>query len=690
MASSSSTPSSLWDTLPQEIKDGIFSFCDPLTLHLNERLPLSGENQQTDRHNAKEIWIAACETGWTGDLKTLPTIGFPRQLDDLSKVTSRGFYERLRQHRPDLDFQVPGAAKDLIDIYVKNDISYGLIGFEVDRPIPIKLRDDDDDIKASGSAECGPESTIITINGVLSQKIQAVFESALVNIPLRMCWMDLIEPYIRENPIMMAIFAITMNHFQLLKTIVEDIKLVDMADISRSHAAVNGIIDPYLEAAHYNNLEMIKFLVKYEYPISVHYLVLEKAMVRGSIDILHYIESDLLNQGFDRCIVDVNTYTINMDVWEWHWEFCSKSGKQSRLVPLPKDEISINRVINKLGNTRHPVHLMTLVAAAKRGNVNHFQKLWDYQIQSRNPTVWTHYRHNIKIDTASNTNMETIMAPFINVFQPAFMFNFPTPNASRILHQSGIRPNCRYDMFRSLFSYSQHYDTTMIECIRALHNVCKCPYTFISLLFELYFNCHVGIDMDVIKYLYRHCLPTHTSNALRAAAGSGNLEVVKYMCEGESVETRWDLSEIDLTYALQGATGGNLAIVKYLYDVQGVVYPDDLTIWIARYGSVDTMKYVVDNMPEAVFTTEVMDVAAGMGNLNMVRFLFENRKEGCSKMAVEKALEGQFLNNGFAIVRFLVETYPGFFDLEEVVRKFSGDVVIKKFLEELIACTSRA
>ncbi|KAJ3334037.1 hypothetical protein HDU76_012567 [Blyttiomyces sp. JEL0837] len=135
--------------------------------------------------------------------------------------------------------------------------------------------------------------------------------------------------------------------------------------------------------------------------------------------------------------------------------------------------------------------------------------------------------------------------------------------------------------------------------------------------------------------------------------------------------------------------GRNLAIVKYLHDAKGVAYQIDMTITIEKkHGSVQMMKYVVDNMLEAVFTTEVMDVAAGLGNINVVRFLFENLKEGCTTLAVEMALEGEFLENGLAIAGFLVETYPGYFDLERVVTTFNDNVVVTRFLVEgLIAFT---
>ncbi|KAJ3307709.1 hypothetical protein HDU76_004428, partial [Blyttiomyces sp. JEL0837] len=64
----SSSPSSYWDLLPDEIKQIILSQCDLLTKYLNKRL----EGHQVSKH-AHQIWNLAIKFNFTGDVTLLPT-----------------------------------------------------------------------------------------------------------------------------------------------------------------------------------------------------------------------------------------------------------------------------------------------------------------------------------------------------------------------------------------------------------------------------------------------------------------------------------------------------------------------------------------------------------------------------------------------------------------------------------------
>ncbi|KAH9130065.1 hypothetical protein LEN26_008897 [Aphanomyces euteiches] len=67
-------------------------------------------------------------------------------------------------------------------------------------------------------------------------------------------------------------------------------------------------------------------------------------------------------------------------------------------------------------------------------------------------------------------------------------------------------------------------------------------------------------------------------------------------------------------------------------------------------GSLDVVKFLHENRQEGC-TTKAMDVACTNGHLGIVKFLFEHRKERCSSRALSQAIYCGHLN----IVKFLLE-----------------------------------
>ncbi|CAK5030443.1 unnamed protein product [Aphanomyces euteiches] len=57
-----------------------------------------------------------------------------------------------------------------------------------------------------------------------------------------------------------------------------------------------------------------------------------------------------------------------------------------------------------------------------------------------------------------------------------------------------------------------------------------------------------------------------------------------------------------------------------------------------RSGLLDVVKYIHENCPEVQFQQSDMDDAAAVGDLEMVRFLHEHRKEGCTTAAMNSAV----------------------------------------------------
>ncbi|KAL2914496.1 hypothetical protein HK105_206063 [Polyrhizophydium stewartii] len=81
--------------------------------------------------------------------------------------------------------------------------------------------------------------------------------------------------------------------------------------------------------------------------------------------------------------------------------------------------------------------------------------------------------------------------------------------------------------------------------------------------------------------------------------------------------------------------------------------------WCICQGNVEMflflIKYVHDNMPEIVWTAEVMEHAASGGQLSALEFCARNRTEGCSDMALVWAASQGHVD----AVRFLLHQFPG-------------------------------
>jgi hypothetical protein len=81
------------------------------------------------------------------------------------------------------------------------------------------------------------------------------------------------------------------------------------------------------------------------------------------------------------------------------------------------------------------------------------------------------------------------------------------------------------------------------------------------------------------------------------------------------------------------AKNGHLSLLKEKQDLEFTTYAID---WAATDGRLDIVKWLHENRAEGC-TTNAMDCATGYGNLEMVKWLHENRTEGCTKDAMMMA-----------------------------------------------------
>ena len=73
----------------------------------------------------------------------------------------------------------------------------------------------------------------------------------------------------------------------------------------------------------------------------------------------------------------------------------------------------------------------------------------------------------------------------------------------------------------------------------------------------------------------------------------------------------------------------NITVFEWLWNNNKFLCRDKKVFdWAARNGHLNVVKYLIENRNEGC-TTDAMDSAAGNGHLNVVKWLYENRNEGC-------------------------------------------------------------
>ncbi|TYZ61578.1 hypothetical protein PybrP1_000775 [[Pythium] brassicae (nom. inval.)] len=154
----------------------------------------------------------------------------------------------------------------------------------------------------------------------------------------------------------------------------------------------------------------------------------------------------------------------------------------------------------------------------------------------------------------------------------------------------------------------------------------------------------------VLHFLYEQSQDRRPTFNLVNACESGDLEMVEYLCGREGFVK---------VAMVEAVTRGSLAIVKHLHEHAGIVHTA-----ASRYvpmneaaasGQLEVLQYLHEHAPELACTVKAMDVAARRGHLAVVKFLNENRSEGC----LERALDDAAMNGHLEVVRYLHEHSDG-------------------------------
>ncbi|KAF1783525.1 Ankyrin repeat-containing domain [Phytophthora cactorum] len=94
---------------------------------------------------------------------------------------------------------------------------------------------------------------------------------------------------------------------------------------------------------------------------------------------------------------------------------------------------------------------------------------------------------------------------------------------------------------------------------------------------------------------------------------------------------------------------GHIEVVKWLHDNRREGCTVDAMNLAARNGHLDVVKWLHLNRTEGC-TTAAMDCAADRGHLDVVQWLAENRSEGCTTIA----LDGAVINKHRAVADWLL------------------------------------
>ncbi|KAG6577859.1 Myosin light chain kinase-related [Phytophthora cinnamomi] len=138
--------------------------------------------------------------------------------------------------------------------------------------------------------------------------------------------------------------------------------------------------------------------------------------------------------------------------------------------------------------------------------------------------------------------------------------------------------------------------------------------------------------------------PRELDWALRTAADSGNLRVVKWLTAYQP-----DM-ECSTRVMDSAALRGHLHIIKWLHHYRDEGCTTAAMDSAAAYGRLEVVQWLHENRAEGC-TTAAMDSAAAGGHLKTVQWLAANRKEGCTSVASHFAL----LNGHMHILRWLNE-----------------------------------
>ncbi|KAJ3327418.1 hypothetical protein HDU76_011841 [Blyttiomyces sp. JEL0837] len=571
-----STPESrrpLWDRTPSEIIDNIMNSSDILTQYLNNRLT-DIEIQQ----HATEIWNEAFRQEWPGDLTVLPSFGFPNAFTGLCYVHSKSMLNRLRLLRPDLDINNPGLLQDTLQVAFKNNTNFGWFP---DDSAPVVALDLSDTIEPGGT-----QILVDSARESIQDNILRSLSASLIHISMRCCWVEDLEPYLTDNPLLMAKLAINNTHFDLLRYLVDTTKSLDLAMFPTGYYG----FQPYLAITNNNNLDMFIYVHGEGCPVGMS--LLAHAIIMGRLKILQYIHTSGMasRDQFLRTLAFGNDFRVlmDLDVWEWLLDtFCDQGFELCQWSPIASDINSARRIVSKLGFINYKILRMN----AYHSSLEVFAYLWQHRSQP-DPLAF------LGITYAPEIHFLEVNVAIWRLIDLTHvqMFRFCSADVYRRAHANGKESIRRY--------YGN------VELLQAIHEVCKCP----GLRFspgDMGFAVSVE-NMKALKFLHENRLEGCSQGAFLNCAGKGKLEFVKFLFDNRrgdcNLKTGLDLA----------VRAGHLDVVKYLVGKGEEVSLSSFNGCL-KNGHIHTVKYLCEDA--LVPYEEAMNLAMKSGSLKLVRYL---------------------------------------------------------------------
>ncbi|EGZ24389.1 hypothetical protein PHYSODRAFT_487528 [Phytophthora sojae] len=160
-----------------------------------------------------------------------------------------------------------------------------------------------------------------------------------------------------------------------------------------------------------------------------------------------------------------------------------------------------------------------------------------------------------------------------------------------------------------------------------------------------------GGHLEVVRWLRTHLMEQVESRALDEAAANGFVEVVEFLHQ------EWTAAKLEsnrgscsaTARAMNGAaSNGHLGMVKWLDEDRDDGCTGDAMNRAAWNGHLEVVKWLHEHRTEGC-TQQAMNMAAKGGHLEIVQFLHEQRREGCTYNAMDWAAH----ENHLEIVQWL-------------------------------------
>ncbi|KAJ3301474.1 hypothetical protein HDU76_005741, partial [Blyttiomyces sp. JEL0837] len=320
---------------------------------------------------ATELWNQAFEQDWDGDLQLLPANGLPTVLTGLCKVRSRSMYDRLNKLRPDL-----AGFTDTLKVFIRANHRFGYFTTLDSRPIV--LLEDDDEIELLGRRAGMTYSTHLELKRL---------SAFLINIAMRLCWMEDLEPWITKYPVQFFLLALRTGHHDLVVRMVDGLRIVD---IEQGEQLSLKYMEDIVE---HGNLDLLQYLLDRFFRnansdmgiLSAVEKIITAAMTNGQLCTLQYIQQHyqvfvLLSIGN---VPSQKYETEHLDCWLWYRDInCNNLDIASNTLLVIKNLKVAQNVVKKLGE--HSMSFEVISAAFQYVNVETFKYLWS----QRHPDIF--------------------------------------------------------------------------------------------------------------------------------------------------------------------------------------------------------------------------------------------------------------------------------------------------------------